>query len=115
MDETIRDRLRRRIRLCIAIGVGGWLAPAFLMGIVGAWVAQTQAYNRAAGAVYLSGFVVLGGALFTARRTLCPACSEPIGKMIGMSVAFPVFRKPPNFCPYCGVHLDNPVPAKRNS
>ena len=112
MTETIRDRVKRRVRWCMAIALGGWVLPAFSMGIVGALVAHSQAYNRAAGAAYLSGFVVLGVAVFAARRTLCPACSEPIGKMIGMSVAFPFFRKPANFCPYCGVHLDKPAPPK---
>jgi hypothetical protein len=112
MGETIRDRLKRRIRWCMAIGFGGWVLPAFSMGVIGALVAHSQAYNRAAGAAYLTGFVVFGGAVFVARRTLCPACSEPIGKMIGMSVAFPFLRKPANFCPYCGVHLDKPAPTK---
>jgi hypothetical protein len=112
MSETMRDRLKRRIRWCMAIGVGGWLAPAFAMGVIGGMFTPSKVYNHAAAAVYLSGFVVLGGATFAARRTLCPACAEPIGKMIGMSVAFPFFGKPANFCPYCGVHLDNPVPAK---
>jgi hypothetical protein len=112
MGETMRDRLKRRIRWCIAIGVGGWVTSAFSVGVIGALVAHTQVYNRAAGAAYLSGFVVLGVAVFAARRTLCPACSEPIGKMIGMSVAFPFFRKPANFCPYCGVHLDQAAPTK---
>ena len=111
MDETIRDRLKRRIRWCMAIGLGAWLMPAFVMGIIGALVAPAHIHNGAAGAVYLSGFLVFGGAMLVARRTLCPACSEPIGKMVGMSVAFPFFRKPANFCPYCGVHLDQSVPT----
>jgi hypothetical protein len=112
MNETIRDRLKRRIRWCMAIGLGGWLLPAFSMGVLGALVAPAHIRNRTAGAFYLTGLMVFGAAVLVARRTSCPACSEPIGKMIGMSVAFPFFRKPANFCPYCGVHLDQAVPLK---
>ena len=107
MDETIRDYITRRVRRCMAIGLGGWVLPAFSMGLTG-----TNTHVRVAGAFYLTGFIVSLGAVLLARRTLCAVCSEPIGKMIGMSVAFPFFRRPANFCPYCGVHLDKPVPAK---
>ena len=112
MDETIRDRIKRRVRWCMAIGLGGWFVPAFSMGVIGAFVAPSPMHNRIAGVVCLAGLIVSGGAVLAARRTLCAACSEPIGKMIGMSVAFPFFRKPANFCPYCGVHLDKPVLQK---
>lgn len=96
----------------MAIVFGAWFLPAFSMGVIGALVAPSRINTRAAGAFYVTGFMVSGGAVLFARRTLCPACLEPIGKMIGMSVAFPFFRKPANFCPYCGVHLDKPVPMK---
>lgn len=109
MDETIRDRIIRRVRRCMAIALGGWILPAFSMGLIGA---ASQIPGRIAGAFYLTGFIISGGAVLAARRTLCAACSEPIGKMIGMSVAFPFLRKPANFCPYCGVHLDKPVSVK---
>lgn len=112
MDETIRDRIRRRIRRCVAVGLGAWLLPAFSMGVIGQLVSPSQIENRIAGAFYLTGFIVSGGAVLAARRTLCAACSQAIGKMIGMSVAFPFFRKPANFCPYCGVHLDQAAPTK---
>jgi hypothetical protein len=112
MDETIRGRIKRRVRWCMAIVLGGWFLPAFSMGIIGAFVAPSYIQPRIAGAFYLTGLIVSGGAVLAARRTLCAACSQAIGKMIGMSVAFPFFRKPANFCPYCGVHLDKPVPPK---
>ena len=112
MDETIRDRIKRRIRWCMAIGLGGWFLPAFSMGLIGTLVAPSHINDRIAGAFYLTGFLVSGGAVLAARRTLCAGCSEAIGKMIGMSVAYPIFRKPANFCPYCGVHLDQAAPRK---
>ncbi len=112
MHETIRDRLKRRIRRCMAIGLAALASAPLLMGVIGGWVAPAHIHSRAAGAVYVTGFLVFGGAVLVARRTLCPACSERIGKMIGMSVAFPFFRRPANFCPYCGVHLDQAVPMK---
>ena len=112
MDETIRDRIRRRIRRCMAVGLGAWFLPAFSMGVIGGLVGPSHIEDRIAGAFYLAGFIVSGGAVLAARRTLCAVCSEAIGKMIGMSVAFPFFRKPANFCPYCGVHLDQAAPMK---
>jgi hypothetical protein len=111
MEETIRGRLRRRIRWCVAIGLGGSVLPAFSMGFMSASKTH-QIPTETAAIVYATGFLVTGGALLFARVTLCPACSARIGRSIGMSVAFPIFRKPANFCPYCGVHLDKPAPTK---
>lgn len=85
------------------------------MGFIGKFVSHSHIEDRIVGTFYLTGFIVSGGAVLAARRTLCAACSEAIGKMIGMSVAFPFFRKPANFCPYCGVHLDQAAPVKPNS
>ena len=112
MDETIRDRLKRRIRRCMAIGLAAWFLPPFSMGVIGGLVAPAHIDSHTAGAIYLTGLLVFGGAVLVAGRTLCPACSERIGKMIGMSVAFPFLKKPANFCPYCGVHLDQAAPMK---
>ena len=108
MNETIRDRIKRRVRWTMAAGTFGCLAS--LLAAVSMHGGSLN-HREAVAALTLMGFMLFGGgALWWASWTRCRKCAERIGPEIGMRVAFAIFRKPPNFCPYCGVSLDEPCP-----
>jgi hypothetical protein len=97
MHETIRDYLKRRIRWTMGMAFGAWLLFPLL---------------RAAGVdnpmVFLVAIVPLGVALISMLWVKCPRCSTRLGQSIATAVAVPMFSPQPNFCPYCGVSLDEP-------
>lgn len=106
MNETIRDVLKRRVRWCVAVGAAGLVVfvAAPLTGM-----SQRAQPNPA--------LVVLGWGLFAAAlvslqwfAAKCPKCSQRMGQEIAMRVALAIRRKPPNYCPYCGVSFDEPLP-----
>ena len=107
MTETIRERLRRRVRWALALGLGGWVLVALAMTAFG--LAKDQETGAAFG-VQLVGFLMFGGGILAMARTKCPKCSATLGQLAA-SLAVP-FVKQPNFCPYCGVSFDEPLPAK---
>jgi DNA-directed RNA polymerase subunit RPC12/RpoP len=101
VNETIRDRIKRRVRWCIAIALSGWLIFP---------LAAASSGGKPRPELILLGFVFFGGAILALQWAVkCPRCSARMGQEIGMRVGLSVFRKPPNFCPYCGVNLDQPV------
>lgn len=101
MNETIRDRIKRRVRWCMAVAVLGWLIFPL--------TAATNGDGKP-----LPIFIILGAGLVVAAilalqwAIKCPRCSRTLGQDIGMRIGLAVFREPPNFCPYCGVSLDEP-------
>lgn len=102
MEKTIRGVLRRRVRIAAAVAFCGWL---FLVsfGIVSG--------NRKSppGPPFFVGFLVFAGAALGANFWIkCLKCSRRLGKL-GFELGFSG-KKAPNFCPYCGVSLDEPVP-----
>jgi len=53
----------------------------------------------------MAGF---GAAIIAMLWINCPRCSARLGQSIAGSLAIPGLRPQPNFCPYCGVSLDEP-------
>ena len=55
------------------------------------------------------------GALVAMQRGIkCPKCKAKLGQTIAMSLAFSWGSGPKvNFCPFCGVNLDEPRPGGR--
>ena len=99
MNETIRDFLKRRVRWCMAIAVGGWL----LFPIVG-----LTSPGEIQPAIAGLGVLMFGaGALAMHWIVRCPRCSVRLGH-IAMTLGIPGLKPKPNFCPYCGVSMDEP-------
>jgi hypothetical protein len=105
VNGTIRQYIKRRVRWAAAAGLAGWLL--FVMPI---WTMAHQ--SGAPPWAAFAGILLFGGAALVAARTPCPKCSARIGQEIAYRVGLPIFRKPPNFCPYCGVNLDEPMPQR---
>jgi hypothetical protein len=64
MNETIRAYLKRRVRWCLPIGIGGWVVIATSIG--------TRIDNPI---VSILGFFMLGGAILALRWIKCPQVS----------------------------------------
>ncbi|HTT02272.1 MAG TPA: hypothetical protein VMG11_09325 [Steroidobacteraceae bacterium] len=106
MEETIRDRIKRRVRSLAAVAAVGWVICAVGMGL--AFESSTHMPNFV---LFFLGFVVFGGAIMGLQwLTRCPKCSTRIGQSIALQVAFGLFGSRPNYCPYCGVSLDERCP-----
>jgi hypothetical protein len=96
MNQTIRAYIKRRVRWCMAIGIGGWVVIATSIG--------TRIDNPI---VSILGFLMFGGAILALQWIKCPRCSVRLGQ-IAMTLGVPGLKPQPNFCPYCGVSLDEP-------
>jgi hypothetical protein len=57
---------------------------------------------------FLAGVLGFGGAILSTIWIKCPRCSVRIGQSIAGAMAIPLLKPQPNFCPYCGVSLDEP-------
>jgi hypothetical protein len=97
MNETIRAYLKRRVRWCLAIGIGGWLII----------IATSVGGRDAKPIVAMLGFLTFGGAIIAMQWIKCPRCLVRLGQL-AMILGVPGLRPQPNFCPYCGVRLDEP-------
>jgi hypothetical protein len=97
MSETIRDYLKRRVRWTWGIAFACWLVAAF----AGSAGVKNPFFLVAA----VAGF---GGATLSMLWIKCPRCSVRLGQSIAGTLAIPGLRPQPNFCPYCGVSLDEP-------
>jgi hypothetical protein len=98
MNETIRDYLKRRIRWSMGGAVASWL-------IIPLSMANGREQLPWVSAVGVVGF---GGAILSMLWIKCPRCSVRLGQSIAGSLGVPWLKPQPNFCPYCGVSLDEP-------
>lgn len=98
MSETNRRYVKKRVYWALGAGVGGWL----LVMLTGA---TTESNARAS--IILGFLIVLVSAIAT-RWIKCPKCSTRLGQSVAIHVAVPAGRPRINFCPYCGVSLDEP-------
>jgi hypothetical protein len=59
------------------------------------------------------GFVMFGGAILALQWAVkCPKCLAKLGRTVAMPIAFSWGSGPRiNYCPYCGVQLDEPLPG----
>jgi len=101
MHETIRSFIKRRVRWFLAIAALAWIS-------IPVWLSVTRERQQpyvpfAAMAVFASAAL---GMQFLVR---CPRCKVRLGQ-IGVQVAFSFLKPTVNFCPYCGVSLDEPLP-----
>jgi len=97
MNQSIRDYLKRRVRWAMAILIGGWVL--FASSIV------THMDNPVLNIV--GALMFGGGILFMNWGNKCPRCAARLGQL-AVTMAIPGLKPQPNFCPYCGVSLDEP-------
>jgi hypothetical protein len=57
----------------------------------------------------ICGIAFLAGVLTLAFGVRCPKCGMPLGEL-AFRIATTLFGRKANFCPYCGVSLDDPCP-----
>jgi hypothetical protein len=98
---TIRDYLARRKRLFIGLAVVSWLGAAGSMFLAANGNVPWLFF------VFFVGFAVaILGIMFFLR---CPRCGGPIGATNATLVTDQMlFVRRINFCPYCGISLDEP-------
>lgn len=104
MDQTIRAHIKRRVRLLVAIGACGWGLTAFTGVIAKNLPEEARVFAP------LVGVLLFGGAMLFAQRIKCPKCQTSL-RAIAVATGLGLgFRPVANFCPYCGVSLDTPMP-----
>lgn len=107
MLETIRQRIKRRMRWTMAAAVAGWLLVASSTAF--------QPHSLPESVPAIMGALLFVGAILCIMFVRCPKCSARIGQTIAMPVAFTFGRRERvNYCPYCGVHLDQPCEQPGN-
>jgi hypothetical protein len=112
VNRTIRDYIKRRVWWCAALGFGGWLI--FALGSV---IARSMPDGVPRAAIPVVGFVMFGGAIFALQGIVrCPRCKAKLGRTVAMPIAFSWGSGPKvNFCPFCGVSLDERLPGAPNA
>jgi hypothetical protein len=106
MGETIRDYIKRRVRWGFGIGFVSWLFVALS--------STAGFFGPKAGYVPIIGVFGFMGAIVSFMFIRCPKCRTRIGQTIAMPAAMRLFGPQVKFCPYCGVSLDDPMPAIRD-
>jgi hypothetical protein len=108
---TIRQYIQRRVWWCAGIALAGWLTIA-----LGSAFARSLPDGVPQAAIPILGFALFGGAILAMQRVLkCPKCNAQLGRTIAMPVAFSWGSGPKvNFCPFCGVNIDEPVPQPQS-
>lgn len=106
MPETMRRSLTRRVRRALVTLILGWLMLPLSMFAFGN---RDRSEDPVALAFQILGFLMFGGGILFLARTKCPKCAATLGQ-VGMTLGIP-FIKQPNYCPYCGVSFDQPMPG----
>ncbi len=99
---TIRTYLRRRARWFLWTALGGvvLVSSTALFGV-----------DKDQQAVVTIGLLVAIASMGAMRWIKCPRCQAAVGNQIARPLALPeLFGQRPNFCLYCGVKLDDPMP-----
>lgn len=108
MHETIRDYIKRRVRWCFGVAIAGWLLVA-----LGGSFAKELPPGIPPFALPIAGFVLFGGSILALQRIArCPKCKANLARTIAMPLSLSWGSGPKiNFCPYCGVSLDEARPV----
>lgn len=93
---------------CAGIGFSAWLL--FPLTTV---VAKNFPSSIPVAGIPALGILLFAGAMLAMQRLVkCPKCKARLARTVGMPIAFSWGSGPRvNFCPYCGVNLDEPVPG----
>lgn len=101
---TIREHLKRRVRLALAIAAGAWLYVMVSMSYM------RPAHNNKVPVSFFIAPVVMVLAMRAISWIKCPHCSKRFGSA-AWGVGIPLWSRT-DFCPRCGVNLDQPMPTK---
>jgi hypothetical protein len=102
MDKTIRNFIKRRVWALGAVAVSGWLLFP---------VSSVIDQEHHMPVIGICAALLFGGAILLLQLWVrCPKCSKRLGQTIAMPVALGGKKNAPNFCPYCAVSLDDPMP-----
>jgi len=107
MGTTIRDHIKRRVRIIAALAISGWL----LVPLSASFGADPHAFPLP---MFL-GFAIFAGAILGLTFFVrCPKCNSRFGQVASqIAFHFGSTRGRVNFCPYCGTSLDEPYEPPR--
>lgn len=109
MKDTIRQYIKRRVWWCAAAGGIGWL----MFPLAAALGSKLPAAIPPGLIVGTGGLAFAGAILALNWLVKCPQCKANLGRTVAMPIAFSWGSGPRvNYCPYCGVNLDQPVPGR---
>jgi hypothetical protein len=104
MNETICSYIKSRVRWFVAVGALGWLTFPLSQ-----FVSRYTGDKVGAGLPVLGMVIFLGAILAFNWLIKCPRCRAKLSRTIAMTVGLSWGSGPKvNFCPYCGVSLDEP-------
>jgi hypothetical protein len=98
--ETIREYIKRRMRRAFLFAVIGWASMPLTALIAGGKQLPWQM-----AIIPIVGMALFFSGIFVSLRLRCPRCQSRLGQ-IAWPIAVPVLKPIPNYCPYCGVSLD---------
>lgn len=103
MGKTIRNVIRQRVWAIAAAAFSGW--PLLVLS-------GTFVKHQGPRPIAFLGFLLFMGAVIGLNFFVkCPKCFSRLGHTIAMPVAFGGKKTAPNFCPFCGASLDDPMPS----
>jgi hypothetical protein len=108
---TIRDYIKRRVRWAMGIGIGSWLVLA-VVGPLGSKAYPSLQHLLPVFAIV--GVIGFGGAIISIASVRCPKCRASLGQTVAMPTALRVGGRQVNFCPFCGVTLDESMESATN-
>lgn len=101
---TLRDYVRRRLRVGLAI--------AFTVGVIAANLLNVFAGHLPYRALFVIA-VVLGPFAVMYCTIRCPMCSARLPRAIANRIDWTLLSRKIQHCPYCGVNLDEPMLNER--
>jgi hypothetical protein len=103
---TTREYIKRRVRIALGIGIGSWV----LVAIVGPFGAGGNRLVQSLLPLFaVIGAIGFGGAIISIMFIRCPKCRASLGQTVAVPTAMRLSGRQINFCPYCGVSLDEPM------
>lgn len=100
---TIRQYIKRRVGWGFGAFFGAFLVSAVFTSFAGKG-AGVIAISMIAGLVGIVGY-------FSILFIRCPKCHANISMTIAIPTAGRIFGRKVQYCPYCGVSLDEPMPG----
>jgi hypothetical protein len=100
---TIRDYVKQRTRWALGVAALAWLTVMALLSV------PSISKSRDWPAWFLPCGAVMFLAIQAPKLIKCPRCFRRFGDTANR-IGVPLWRATINFCPHCGVSLDEPMP-----